>query len=69
MHCVAAEPSDVDAVIVENVAIEAIIMPHFLVLLAFQVILEDVKEASILAKVIDEYFWAVAEIQFRPREK
>lgn len=42
MHRIACKASYIDAVIVEKMAIEAIVMPNFQMLLAFEVGLEEI---------------------------
>lgn len=45
MHGVPSEASDIDAVIEEEVSIEAVVVPHFLVLLGLEIFFKVVYEA------------------------
>lgn len=69
LHGVSTEATHIDAVVEEEVSIEAVVVPHFLVLLTLQVFLEEIDQACILAEIIDEDPGASSEIELRTCEE
>ena len=69
MHRISRKPSHIDPMVIEHMAIEAIVMPNFQIALALKIVLEVVDQPCILAEVVDEDPRSSAEIQLWPREE
>lgn len=69
VHGIATKSPHIDAMVVEHVTIEPIIMPYFLVLFILEILLKMVNQPRISAKIVDENFGAITEIVLRSCEK
>ena len=69
VHRISTEALHIYSVIIEQMSIKPIIVPHFQMLLALQIRFEIVQQPSISTEVIDEYSWPSTEVVLRTSEK
>lgn len=66
MHGIPAKTLDIDAMVLEDMPIEPIIVPDLLVLLILQVWFKVMNQACIGSEIINKHFGPVAKIVLRP---